>query len=150
MPNKLYKIYLDFDGTCTEFDYPQIGQANFGCIEVIEKLQQAGHTIILNTYRANCQDGSLEEAIEWFESAWNYLADEKRKAKKDLKLKLPFECTSYKCDPGYWDWDYFDADNIIFIDDVCIGIPLKKCCEIEGYMVDWDALDKQFQERNVY
>ena len=46
---KPYKIYLDFDGTCVEHRYPEIGKYNFGAIEVIEKLQQAGHNIILNT-----------------------------------------------------------------------------------------------------
>ena len=108
---KKYKIYLDFDGTCVEFAYPQIGRANFGCIEVIEKLQQAGHTIILNTYRVECEDGTLEQAMEWFERAWMYLIDEERRITKNLNLKLPFECTSYKHNPEYWDWDFFNANN---------------------------------------
>jgi len=147
---KKYKIYLDFDGTCVEFAYPQIGQANFGCIEVIEKLQQAGHTIVLNTYRVECKNGTLEQALEWFESAWNYLADEERSRKKDLLLRLPFEYTSYKRYPGCWDWDSFNANNLIFIDDECKGIPLKKCCIRDSYMVDWEELDKQFQNHNIY
>jgi hypothetical protein len=55
-------IQLDFDGTVVEFDYPRIGLLNSSCVEVVEKLRSAGHEIILNTYRADLNDGSLEEA----------------------------------------------------------------------------------------
>ena len=55
-------IYLDFDGTVVEHDYPEIGKLNPGALEVIKKLQDAGHTIILNTMRVEFNDGTLEEA----------------------------------------------------------------------------------------
>lgn len=56
------KIYLDFDGTVVEHAYPRIGRDNFGCVEIIRRLQDAGHEIVLNTYRADCANGSLEAA----------------------------------------------------------------------------------------
>ena len=55
-------IQLDFDGTVVEFDYPKIGLLNEGSIEVVNKLRNAGHEIVLNTYRADLNDGTLEEA----------------------------------------------------------------------------------------
>ena len=55
-------IQLDFDGTVVEFDYPKIGLLNPGSVEVIDKLRKAGHEIVLNTYRADLNDGTLEDA----------------------------------------------------------------------------------------
>jgi hypothetical protein len=36
------------------------------------------------------------------------------------------------------------------IDDQTRDIPLKRAVMTHGWMVDWDALDKQFQEHDVY
>ena len=58
-------IYLDFDGTVVEHQYPIIGQPNPNCFEVLDKLIKAGHKIILNTMRVEFQDGTLEEAISY-------------------------------------------------------------------------------------
>jgi hypothetical protein len=58
-------IILDFDGTVVEHKYPKIGRANPGAIGTILKLQKAGHRIILNTYRADCENGTLNHAIDY-------------------------------------------------------------------------------------
>lgn len=58
-------IYLDFDGTVVEHDYPRIGKLNPNSLEVVKKLQDAGHTIILNTMRAEFDDGSMQEALDF-------------------------------------------------------------------------------------
>jgi hypothetical protein len=72
------EIYLDFDGTVVEHQYPKMGRCNFGCFEVIKKLQNAGHVIILNTYRADCEDGTLEEALKLInDDYWHLLKDRK-------------------------------------------------------------------------
>jgi len=63
------KIYLDFDGTVVEHEYPEIGKYNKGAFKVIKKLQDAGHEIILNTYRADCNDGTLEAAKAYLDQA---------------------------------------------------------------------------------
>ena len=44
-------IFLDFDGTVVEHKYPAIGKYNQGAFDVVKKLIDAGHNIILNTYR---------------------------------------------------------------------------------------------------
>lgn len=56
-------IALDFDGTCVENEYPEIGREREHCADVIRLLKQAGAKIILWT----CRDGKeLSDAVEWF------------------------------------------------------------------------------------
>lgn len=135
-------VYLDFDGTCVEHEYPKIGRCNFGCVEIIDKLQKAGHEVILNTMRSNFNDGSLEAALEWFENSWM------GSRKNDIDLK-PIKATEKKFHP-FWNWDIFTKEKIIFIDNFANGIPLKKACMSDSYMVDWDKLDEIFIEKGIY
>ena len=130
------KIYLDFDGTVTIHKYPDIGIYNEGCFEVVRKLQDAGHEIILNTYRANCNDGTLEEAIEYLKNA-----DQILPILKVEKLKVK---------PIPWDWKVFKQKQLIFIDDICPGSPLRKAERSEYMVVDWERIDKEFSEHGIY
>jgi predicted mannosyl-3-phosphoglycerate phosphatase (HAD superfamily) len=59
------QIFLDFDGTVVEHYYPLIDSYNSGAKEVISKLQCSGHDIIVNTYRVEIEDNSLQEAISY-------------------------------------------------------------------------------------
>jgi len=133
------KIYLDFDGTVVEHQYPNIGVYNEGCFEVIQKLQKARHRIILNTYRANLKDGTLQAAITYL----NFWALE-----NDLIVIEEFE--RIKLEPHPWDWNYFKTNDLIYIDDICEGIPLRPAKEAEYPMVDWKKLDKEFEEKGIY
>ncbi|MFK8010276.1 MAG: hypothetical protein AB8H03_28235 [Saprospiraceae bacterium] len=133
------KIYLDFDGTVVEHQYPDIGIYNEGCFEVIKRLQQAGHRIILNTYRANLKDGTLQAAIAYL----NLSA-----AENGFKIIEAFE--NKKLEPHPWDWNYFKTNDLIYIDDICKNIPLKPAIEAEYPIVDWEKLDKEFEEKGIY
>ena len=62
-------IYLDFDGTVVEHQYPIIGKHNPGSFEVIKKLQTAGHEIVLNTYRIEIDQDSFEEAMNYLNNS---------------------------------------------------------------------------------
>ncbi|MFM1810785.1 MAG: hypothetical protein RLZZ382_2010, partial [Bacteroidota bacterium] len=66
-------IYLDFDGTVVEHQYPALGAENPHAFRIIRALQVKGHHIILNTYRADINDGSLAEALEYLNSPSNGL-----------------------------------------------------------------------------
>ncbi|UTW62027.1 hydrolase [bacterium SCSIO 12741] len=55
-------IAVDFDGTIVEHQYPKIGKPIPDAIEVMKKLQQAGHKLILWTYRYG---DTLEDAVEY-------------------------------------------------------------------------------------
>lgn len=133
-----FTIYLDFDGTVVEHAYPQIGAINPGSIDVIKKLQHSGHEIILNTYRADLNDGTLEEAIEFLSSpAYNL---------------LPLHAvTELKIHPPIWNWDEFESSGIIYIDDTCQGTPLIRNIKLEyGFMVDWNVLHDWFSDNRLF
>jgi hypothetical protein len=141
-------IYLDFDDTVVEHDYPRMGRVNFGCMEIIKKLQDAGHTIVLNTYRANLKNG-LNAALELLnESAWMCLRD-KTIIAEDFELDTIL-ATPKKIQPQQWDIETALREDIMFIDDIAPNIPLKPCVMIKGNMVDWDALDLQFKQFGIY
>lgn len=133
------KIYLDFDGTVVEHKYPNIGIYNEGCFDVIKKLQKAGHRIILNSYRANLKNGTLEAAIAYL----NLGAVE-----NDFIIIEEFE--KVKIEPHPWDWNYFKTNDLIYIDDICIRIPLKPAIDAKYPIVDWEKLDKEFEEEGIY
>lgn len=130
------KIYLDFDGTITIHKYPDIGILNSGCFEVIRKLQDAGHEVILNTYRANCDDNSLEEAIEFL--------------KNEPKILPILKVEKQKVRPIPWNWKVFKEKDLIFIDDICEGSPLRPEEKSEWEVVDWEGIDREFQENGIY
>ena len=131
-------IQLDFDGTVVEFNWPKIGLLNEGSIEVIEKLRKAGHEIVLNTYRADLNDGTLEEAHSFLKEIGIFPTD-KLIPTNERKVKSP-----------PWDLEKFIEDQILFIDDDTENIPLRPCIDCHLLMVDWLELDKQFRERGVY
>ncbi len=130
------KIYLDFDGTVVEHEYPKIGKYNEGAFEVIKKLQDAGHEIILNTYRADCNDGTLEKARAYLEQA------------DEIDSILKYE--KKKIEPHPWDWEYFKENDLIFIDDICKNSPLKMVRSSMYGIVDWKSIDKEFKEHGIY
>lgn len=143
------EIILDFDGTVVEHRYPKMGRCNFGCIEVIKKLQDAGHKIILNTYRADCKDGTLEEALKLLnEQYWMLLRD--RSLREDFEMQPITEFYKEKVQPGVFDWETIKKENRLYIDDIAYKMPLKKAVMTTGDMVDWDELDKQFKEHGLY
>lgn len=58
-----YKIIaVDFDGTLSFGEWPELGEPNKPLIEYLNKQQQAGNKIILWTCRAG---DALKNALEW-------------------------------------------------------------------------------------
>jgi predicted mannosyl-3-phosphoglycerate phosphatase (HAD superfamily) len=131
-------IQLDFDGTVVEHEYPKIGRENFGSMEIIKKLQEAGHKIILNTYRADCQNGTLDKAL-------NFLNYHHR-----VNLDLIAEYNDNKILPGAWNWEQMMQTQTIWIDDMAPQIPLKSSNFGNRKMVDWDRLDLEFKKYKIY
>lgn len=129
------QIYLDFDGTVVEHQYPSIGKYNTGCFEVLEKLEKGGNKIILNTYRADCADVTLQEAIKYIES--------------QSKISL-HHIEQRKIMPSPWNWEDFRMRDLIFIDDICLGIPLKISETNGNKIVDWKAINEEFFKEGIY
>lgn len=124
-------IYLDFDGTVVEHDYPEIGKINPNSLEVIKKLQDSGHDIILNTMRVEFNDGSMKEALDFISS-------------NGIEI---FRQTERKIHPPKWNLDKIEDE--IFIDDIAANIPLIKASIVDGFMVDWKELEKQLQNKGL-
>jgi len=143
------RIYLDFDGTVVEHQYPKMGRCNFGSIEVIKKLQDSGHEIILNTYRSETNNGTLESALKLLnEQYWMILRD--RNSRENFEMKPITKYCKGKIHPNIFDWETIKNTNEMYIDDQALNIPLKKAAMIDGMMVDWDELDKQFEANGIY
>jgi predicted mannosyl-3-phosphoglycerate phosphatase (HAD superfamily) len=130
---KKIHIYLDFDGTVVEHSYPEIGIEVPNSIRVIKKLIDSGHFLILNTYRANISKQDLDKAIE-------YLSD---------KLGEKINVSLLKINPTYWNIDKSIEKRHLFIDDMCLGIPLIPAKKSRHKMVNWDEVEKQLIEKNL-
>lgn len=128
-------IYLDFDGTVVEHDYPQIGSLNPNSLEVIKKLQDAGHNIILNTMRVEFDDGSMQEALDFI----NF-----NESIKGIEIR---EQTEQKIHPPRWNLDKIEND--IFIDDIAPNIPLIKAPIVGGFMVNWIEIERQLKQKGI-
>ena len=130
-------IYLDFDGTVVEHQYPAIGAENPHAFRVIRALQVKGHHIILNTNRADINDGSLAEALEYLNSPTNGL--------------LPItEHTARKIHPGPFDLTESLRFEKLYIDDIAEEIPLIPNRMIaNGFMVDWLAVEKVLLQNEI-
>jgi len=139
------KIYLDFVGTIVEQSDEKIGRVNFGCFEIIKKLQDAGHSFILNT---SYTGKDLENALRLInEESWMFF---KNRHTEDLEIKPILDVVKLKIQPDSWDWDEMIKNKTIFIDDYSNDIPLKKCCMGWGNMVNWEEIDKQFIVHKIY
>ncbi len=136
------KIFLDFDGTVVEHQYPLLGESNVGWIEVIDKLYKSGHEIIINTMRVEFENGTLEQAVEFI--------NQSMRIHNNMSEFYFFENTDHKFDPTIWDWELHFKYGRIFIDDVCKGIPLKNGVSSTRQMVDWAKLNLEFMAHGLY
>ena len=71
------RIAIDFDGTIVEHEYPRIGKPIPDAVDVIKKLSEAGHELILWTYRhGDYLDAALEyckdNGIEFYAANKNH------------------------------------------------------------------------------
>ena len=128
-------IFLDFDGTVVEHDYPEIGKLNPYALEVIKKLQDAGHTIILNTMRVEFNDGTLEEAIDFIN------------LNREVTGINISRYTENKIHPRNWDSDKIEND--LYIDDIAANIPLIRASMVNGLMVDWVKIESRLIARGL-
>lgn len=108
--------YLDFDKTIQELAYPDtdINFLNENCIEFVKRIKELDYKVVLNSYRANLHNGSLEEAIQ------------------SIKSSVEFdEIAPNKIAPLKFDL----SSDQLFIDDESESIPLKLSSKILGAIV---------------
>ena len=128
-------IQLDFDGTLVNFNYPLVGNLNLGCKEVVTKLFEKGHTIHLNTYRANISTIDLENALEFL--------------KNNEFMQFISSVNAQKRLPPSWDIDAAIELNELFLDDDSDGIPLKWDHTGKMKMVDWRVVKSLLKQKQI-
>jgi hypothetical protein len=120
-------IGVDFDGTCVDHMYPEIGADVPFAVFALDYLQKCGFDIILWTMRSG---QTLDDAVEWFRN-------------RDIKLY------GINNNPQQHEWTNSPkAYANIYIDDNAIGCPLLLNPRYNGRpYVDWIKVLELIKER---
>lgn len=120
---------IDFDGTCVTHSYPRIGK-DIGAQEVLKKLVNKGHHLILFTMRGD--KNHLNKALEWF---------------KINEIPL----YGINSNPTQKSWSSSPKSHADFIiDDTALGCPLKYDMKISSEpFIDWDKMYKILVNYNL-
>lgn len=116
---KKKRIAVDFDGTCVDHRYPDVGTDAPGAVEVLREFVSAGHALILWTMRSGPE---LDAAVAWF-------------AKHELPLlgvNANPEQTTWSTSPKAYAHHY--------IDDAAIGCPLITVPGFARKCVEWGSV----------
>lgn len=109
-------IAIDFDGTCVQHDYPDVGKAAPHAATVLRQLVVAGHRLILWTMR---DKEELIQAVAWFE-----------------ERKIPLWSVNMNPEQHTWTSSPKVFANL-YIDDAAAGTPLLKTRSMHRPVVDW-------------
>ena len=121
-------IAVDFDGTCVEHDYPDVGMDVDGAVEVLKALRAKGHRLILFTMRSGSK---LDAAVRWF---------------KERKIEL----WAVNNNPEQKSWtDSVKVHADLYIDDSAVGCPLKFIDDAPRPMVDWAKVRERLEYDRV-
>lgn len=121
-------IAVDFDGTCVEHDYPDVGMDVDGAVEVLKALRAKGHRLILFTMRSGSK---LDAAVRWF---------------KERKIEL----WAVNNNPEQKSWtDSIKVHADLYIDDSAVGCPLKFIDDAPRPMVDWAKVRERLEYDRV-
>ena len=137
-------IGIDFDGTCTTHEFPNVGK-DIGAIPVLKKLVENGHQLILFTMRSNVENPQsndpniinkkgnyLDDAVNWF---------------KDNDIPL----YGIQTNPTQHTWTTSPkAYCQLYIDDVALGCPLLFNDKISNRpFVNWKVVEKYLHTNTI-
>lgn len=115
-------IAVDFDGTCVDHRFPEVGDDAPHCVEVLKEFtEDHGHQLILWTMRGGKY---LDDAVQWFKERGIELYGIQRNPEQDSWTDSP------------------KAYAQVYIDDAALGCPMA---QVEGFKrpcVDWNAVKK--------
>ena len=116
-------IAVDFDGTCVEHKYPDIGLNVPGAVTALKELATSGHKLILYTMRSGEE---LDAACKWF-----------------FENEIPLWCAN--ANPMQSEWTLSPKVYAHkYIDDAAIGCPLRPGIQGTRPMVDWTLVMDHF------
>jgi len=115
-------IAIDFDGTIVENAYPGIGKLKPNAVQIINKLKEEGHSIIINTCRSGIFEGNAAVFLNHVGIKYDY-----------VNSNLPYRIEHYEADTRKISADlYIDDKNLL-------GIP-----------EDWDDIYKLIKKHKSY
>ena len=121
-------IAVDFDGTCVEHDYPDVGMDVDGAVEVLKALRAKGHRLILFTMRSGSK---LDAAVRWF---------------KEHKIEL----WGVNRNPEQSEWTTSPKVHAdIYIDDSALGCPIIYIDGVRRPVVNWRKVREQLEYNGV-
>ena len=130
-------IAVDFNGTCVTYAYPDATGEDIGAVPVLKRLLAEGHQLVLMTgieregeFELPIVKERWDEMIKWVEdNGLTFVGINRNPHEKYRSKKLT-------------------AD--IYIDDHCLGIPMKfepeRC---KRPFVDWDGVEQLLEMMNV-
>ena len=137
------EIAIDFDGTCTTHEFPNIGE-DIGAESVLKRLVSAGHNLILYTMRSDRTDKKdtghpdieditgpfLSDAVNWF-----------------TERGIPLYGIQYN--PTQKNWTTSNKCYAqLYIDDAALGCPLVYGVHSRPY-VDWDKVEQYLEDSGI-
>ena len=120
---------VDFDGTCVDHRFPDVGPDVPGAVETLRALTERGHRIILWTMRSAGQDSGdpLADAVEWFRVRG-----------------IPLFGVNGNPEQGSWTQSP-KAYAQVYIDDAALGAPLRAFGAFRKKAVDWSIVARRLR-----
>jgi len=137
-------IGIDFDGTCTTHDFPEIGK-DIGAIPILKQLVIDGHKLILFTMRSNIESPTTTDT-DIYTTGGQYLTDAVNWFKDN-----GIELYGIQTNPTQKQWTNSPkAYCNLYIDDAGLGIPLTTDLSISSRtFVDWIEVKKLLTASNI-
>lgn len=121
-------IAVDFDGTCVEHEYPNIGLEVEGAVETLQRLVKKGHRIILFTMRSG---DKLDAAVRWF---------------KERRIEL----WGINRNPEQEEWTSSPKVYAhLYIDDAALGCPVRFIDGVVRPVVDWAKVSSELEYHGI-
>ena len=127
MKFKKLVICVDFDGTCTTHEYPNVGR-EIGAVPVLKRLVEAGHKLVLFTMRSGAEQTHAEN---WFKTNG-----------------IPLYGSNVNPAQKHWTASP-KAYGHIYIDDAAVGCPLIDNGKDRPY-VNWVEIEKMLDNMGVF
>lgn len=114
-------IAVDFDGTCVDHRFPEVGPSIEGAVGVLQELVTRGHKLVLWTMRSGPH---LADAVKWFGENRIPLWGIQRNPEQDSWTTSP------------------KAYAQLYIDDAAFGAPLVQLSGMKRPGIDWLKVDQ--------
>lgn len=137
-------IAVDFDGTCLEHNFPELG-ADIGAVPILKRLVANGHKLILWTMRHDHTEEPYTNDPDITTIKGNYLTDS-----LNWFLDNEIELWGVQTNPDQYTWTGSPKCYAnLYIDDAALGCPLIFPGEGKRPYADWFTIGKLLEEMKL-